>query len=221
MRICIAGATGLIGSELLSILLTEPAVECVWCVGRTPPSVQNSKLRFVQTDFTDLATANVIPAEVFFCTLGTTIRNAGSKENFRKVDHTYILQFAKLAEKSGAQRLLVVSSLGADKNSSVFYNQVKGDTEERLNSVQIPQIVVVRPSLLLGHRKESRPMEALFISLAPIYSWLLRGPLRKYEPIPAATVARALWHYASAKSNHGGFTIIENEALVKTGRLST
>ena len=144
-----------------------------------------------------------------FCCLGTTIRQAGSQEAFRAVDQELVLAFARRARELGTRHLLVISALGADPRSSVFYNRVKGETEEALQAMGWPQLTIVRPSLLLGPRREFRLGERL---AAPLMRWIPG----KYRGIEAAVLARALWRLALEEGE--GTRIVESDELRRLGR---
>ena len=190
MNCLIAGASGLVGGELLQLLLRDGRVDTVTSVGRRAMSVRAPKLEQVQADLAALG--DLPPADVAFCALGTTIKKAGSKEAFYQVDHDYILNFAVAAELAGVKRFLLVSALGADADSRIFYNRVKGETERDVAQVGFESLHIFRPSLLLGQRKESRLAERLFVELYPLYRPLLLGPLAKSRPIQASQVAKAM-----------------------------
>jgi uncharacterized protein YbjT (DUF2867 family) len=143
--------------------------------------------------------------------LGTTIKKAGSQEAFRKVDYDYVVNFAKVAEQVGAQKLLVISALGADSQSSIFYNRVKGEMEDTLRGLKIPQIEIFQPSLILGDRKEVRRGEELMQKISPVLNALLVGPLKKYRAISATDIARAM---AIATLNfHPGFHVYQSDHI--------
>ena len=210
--ICIAGATGLVGHELLLLLAHLDEVRSIKAVsrspmGRIPPHVENIIL-----DFDSLKQRqDVLKAGVFICCLGTTIKKAGSQEAFRKVDYSYVVNFAKVAEACAAQKLLVISAMGADAESKIFYNRVKGEMENELRKLKIPQIEVFRPSLILGERKESRPGEDIAQKLSPVLNKLMVGPLKKYRAIKANDIARAM---AIATLNfHPGFHVYKSDHI--------
>ena len=127
-----------------------------------------------------------------YCCLGTTIRQAGSRENFRAVDHAAVLAFAWAARRHSGQRFFVVSAMGADAQSRVFYSRVKGETEEALIVLGFQTLGIFRPSLLLGERSQSRLGERLGGALLWLADPLMVGPLRKYRSIRAEVVARAM-----------------------------
>lgn len=186
----VAGASGLVGGILLDALLEAPQYREVHSLGRRPLPRQHPKLVQHTVDFARLGGESPPPAEDAFCCLGTTLKKAGSQEAFRAVDHDAVLAFASAAKKAGARRFLVVTALGADARSRVFYNRVKGETEEALKTMGFESLVILQPSLLLGERAESRPGERVAIIASRVLAPLLR-PLAS-RPIEARTVARAM-----------------------------
>ena len=147
--------------------------------------------------------------DIAFCCLGTTIKLAGSQEAFRAVDHDMVVAFAKRAREMGARHLIVLSAIGADPKSSVFYNRVKGEMEQSLRAQEWPQLTIARPSLLIGDRTEPRLSEQL---AAPL-SRLIPG---KYHGIEACQLARALWRLALEEQN--GVRVVESDELRKLGK---
>lgn len=192
----IAGATGLVGSHLLDALLDDPAFERVVAVGRRASERAHPKLSNAVVDFARLDAAALPEATDAFCALGTTIKKAGSREAFRAVDFDAVVAFAKAAQARGARRFYVVTALGADPRSLVFYNRVKGEVEEALRALGFDSLVIARPSLLLGERGEKRLGERLAISVTSALA-----PLLKHldgRPIEGNTVALALRALAHA-----------------------
>jgi uncharacterized protein YbjT (DUF2867 family) len=189
----IAGASGLVGRHLLDQLLAAPEYTQVISLGRRQLEVVHPKLTQVVVDFAALEqTAIGLRCDDAFCCLGTTIRQAGSRANFRAVDQTAVLAFAWTAQRAGAQRFFTVSSLGADPRARFFYPRVKGETEEALLALDFATLAIYRPSLLLGQRARSRFGERFMAALLWFADPLLLGRLRKYRAIEAATVARAI-----------------------------
>ncbi|MDH4175901.1 MAG: NAD(P)H-binding protein [Betaproteobacteria bacterium] len=183
----LAGATGLVGSFLLERLLVSPRYARVVVWARRDIGVTHPKLAVEIVDFERLATQRV-EAEDVYCCLGTTIRQAGSQKAFRHVDFDFPVALAGVAARSGAKRFLVVSSLGANPRSRVFYNRVKGEMEEAVRSAGVPKTWIFRPSLLSGPRKQERLGEKLGLVLGKVL-----GPLLgKYRPIHAERVAAAM-----------------------------
>lgn len=207
-RILLAGATGLTGEHLLDRLLNEPTVARVLAPSRRPlaahPHLENPVGEL--TALLPHLSGNV---DIAFCCLGTTIKQAGSEAAFRAVDHDLVLAFAERARALGARHLLVISALGADAHSPVFYNRVKGELEAALQAQDWPQLTIVRPSLLLGARREFRLGERL---LAPLARWIPG----KYRGIKACTLAHALWRLALEEQD--GTRIIESDQLRRLGR---
>lgn len=221
----VIGSTGLIGTNLIQKLASEGSFGqiialCRPSKGSTSHAFNNPKVRVLSFDFVGWESLELqissfagTSAVSFFCCLGTTIGQAGSEENFRKVDFEYVVRFAKLAHYCKAEQLLIVSALGADKNSSVFYNRTKGEMETAVQNEFDSKIYFFRPSLLLGDRKDFRFGERLAILAAPIYTPLLFGPLKKYQPVKASDVAKKMVLVAAKKVEAPMF--IENEAILK------
>lgn len=210
------GATGLVGGHCLQALLADPAWGRVTVLGRRRLPVQHAKLEQRVVDFERPGDhADAFAADDVFCCLGTTLRAAGSREAFRRVDHDYVLAAARLAAERGARRFLLVSALGADAGSRVFYSRVKGEVERAVAALPFAAVVVARPSLLTGERAESRPLETLGRRLAPVLRLLLVGPLRSYRPIAAAAVARALVRLAQEAPD--GLRVVESAELAALG----
>lgn len=196
-RAFIAGATGLIGSFLLEKLLADDRYEKVVALVRKELPPHDKLEQVVLVDFDQLESINSsLKADDVFCCLGTTIAKAESKENFKKIDLEAPVKLAEMARANGAQQYLVVSALGADKNSRIFYNQVKGEMEEQLKDLGYETVHIFRPSLLYGPRKEKRTGEDAAKRLYKAFSFIFRGPLKKYDGIEAEQVAKAMLHYA-------------------------
>ena len=187
----VAGATGLIGQELVDLLLQSDRYSEVRVLVRRPIEKQHPKLVSVVYDF-DQPDASQVQGDDVFCCLGTTMKKAGSKEAFAKVDHEYPLQIACLAKQNGAAQYLIVTAMGADPGSAFFYNRVKGKVEEDLKGVGFDALHIFRPSLLLGDRDEKRLGEKIGEKVMKIFDPVMLGPLRKYRAIEAAKVARAM-----------------------------
>jgi len=189
----VAGASGLVGGHLLRLLLEDRDYERVTSLGRRELPLTHKKLAQRVVDFDRLAEVADVPrVHDVFCCLGTTIRKAGSQEAFRKVDYGYPLELARVAVRHRASQFLLVTALGANPGSRIFYNRVKGEVEEAVKRLQFDGIHIFRPSLLVGKRAESRPAERLTVALVPLVAWAFVGPLRAYRPIRADRVARAM-----------------------------
>lgn len=203
----IAGASGLVGSECLQRLLASGAYSMVTVVTRRAlgPVAKHPKLREVVVDFEQLdSVRGDLRADHVFCALGTTIRKAGSQAKFRQVDFEYPRRFAELALANGARHFSLVSALGASSKSGVFYSRVKGELEDSLRAMGWPSLCLLRPSVIAGDRKESRPLERLGEKL------LRFGPAT-YRPVAAGTIAAAM--IATALREPRGVTVIESREI--------
>ncbi len=208
----LAGATGLVGSALLPLLLASERYAKVIVVGRRPVAAQHPKLVQVVTEFDHLEKERLrLIADDVFCCLGTTIRQAGSQEAFYKVDFLYVVQLAALTAANFAAQFLVVSALGADAESRFYYNRVKGEMEEAVRQTPFRAIHIFRPSLLLGERAAPRLGERLGAAVLKLVGPLLRGSWRKYRPVAAATVAQAMLR--AAEDDGGGIRLHSSETL--------
>ena len=183
----LVGATGLIGWFVLQRLLAVSAYRTVTVWARRPLALHGQGLRTATFDFEDLR-FHKVEADDVFCCLGTTMRHARTREVFRRVDHDYVVALAKAAARGSARRLLVVSALGADPRSRVFYNRVKGEMEDAVTAAGVPTTIFFRPTLLRGPRDEFRLGERIGLAVGD-----LLGPiLDKYRPIEAEVVATAM-----------------------------
>ncbi len=208
----LAGATGLIGSALLPLLLASDRYAKVIVVGRRPVPTQHPKLLQVVTDLSQLEAERLrLIADDVYCCLGTTIRQAGSREAFYSVDFLYVVQLAALTAANFAAQFLVVSSLGADADSYVYYSRVKGEMEAAVRQTPFRAIHIFRPSLLLGNRAQPRLGERLGAFVLALARPLLRGGWRKYRPVAAAAVAQAMLR--AAEEDGGGIRVHNSDAL--------
>ncbi|MDR6608445.1 oxidoreductase [Pseudomonas synxantha] len=207
-HVLLAGATGLTGEHLLDRLLNEPTISRVLAPSRRPlakhPHLENP----VGDPAVFLPQLNG-RVDIAYCCLGTTIKQAGSEEAFRAVDLDMVVAFAKRAREMGARHLIVISALGADRRSSIFYNRVKGEMEYALRAQNWPQLTICRPSLLLGDRAEPRLGE----KVAGPLSRLIPG---KYHGIEACQLARAMWRLALEEQD--GVRVVESDELRKLGK---
>lgn len=210
----VAGASGLVGGFLLSELLEDPLYREVVSLGRRVLPLTHPKLVQRQVDFARLGDEALPPVDDAFCCLGTTLKRAGSREAFRAVDHDAVLSFAQAARRAGARRFLVVTALGANPRSRVFYNRVKGEVEEALEKVAFESLTILQPSLLLGERAESRPAEHVAILVSRAVGPLLRPFAGR--PIEARTVARAMRLLASRA--HAGVQRVPSGVLQELGQ---
>lgn len=210
----IAGSSGLTGGFLLKMLLEAPEYREVIAYVRKPTRIQHPKLREVVMDWEKLDAP--VPADDVFCCLGTTIKKAGSQEAFRRVDYEYPLHLAELQLQGGSQQFLLVSAIGADASSSIFYSRVKGELEDALQKLGYKSLHIFQPSFIAGPRQEKRVGERIGLAIFSFISPLFIGPLKKYAPIPAEHIARAM--YRSAQKNIVGCTIYDSAKTDVVGR---
>lgn len=187
----ITGSTGLVGSLLLSKLLTDKAITKVISVTRKPLGLTHPKLKEILIpDFaTLLEHKEELKGDIYFCALGTTIKVAGSKENFKKVDYDAVVNFGKVAEYNQAKSLTVISANMADAHSSVFYNRVKGETEQALMSMNFNRLILLRPGLLIGERMEKRTGEEFAIKIMNVLETVLPAKIKRRMATKIETLA--------------------------------
>jgi uncharacterized protein YbjT (DUF2867 family) len=208
----LVGASGLVGGHCLHFLLEEQSYARVIVLVRTPLSLTHEKLVQHTIDFTDLTTlGELFAVDDVFCCLGTTIRKAGTQEAFRKVDFDYPVKIAALTQHCGANKFLLVSSLGADPHSRIFYNRVKGEVEEAIQKISFKAFHVFRPSLLLGERKEHRIGEKVGSLAMRALKNAMIGRLKKYRAIQARDVAKVM--VGAAQMNLTGMNIFESQRI--------
>lgn len=189
----VVGATGLVGSHCLQLLLAHPTYDRVTIVVRRPTQTSHPKLREHVVDFEHLEqAAQAMAADDVYACLGTTMKKAGSKAAFRRVDHDYTVAVATLAREHGAARLALVSSIGASASSANFYLRVKGETERDVSALGYETVEIMRPSFLVGKRTERRAAEEAGIAAVSWVAGLMVGPLQQYRPVKAEQVAAAM-----------------------------
>jgi uncharacterized protein YbjT (DUF2867 family) len=200
----VVGATGLTGGHCLELLLNDDAYDKVTVLARRTLSTTHRKLTQYRVDFDNLNdAAALITADDVFCCLGTTIKKAGSKDAFRKVDKVYPAELARLASANGCKQFLVISAPEASPHSPFFYGRVKAEMEQAISAYVFTQgTYIFRPSLLIGERDEARFGESLAIKAFTTVPFLFAGPLKKLRPIDAKAVAGAM--IITAKSAPGG-----------------
>ena len=213
----LVGASGLVGKHLLSLLLEDPAYAKVTVIGRKELPLQHEKLAQHIVDFDRLGqSAGHIRADDVFCCLGTTIKKAGSQDAFRKVDFTYPYEVAKIAKVNGARQFLIVTAIGADASSSVFYNRVKGEVENTIRKMPFHSIQIFRPSVLMGEREEFRLGERMAIIGMKALSLAMIGKWKKYRPVAAASVARGM--IRAAHESQAGVRVHESDQIQALSR---
>ena len=210
-QVLITGATGLVGGHLLRMLLNAPGVKSVAAPTRRPLADISGVFNPHDPQLTDALAQVVDPIDIVFCCLGTTRREAGSKEAFVHADYTLVIDTALVGKKLGAQHMLVVSAMGANAHSPFFYNRVKGEMEEALIAQQWPRLTIARPSMLIGEREKKRAGETLF---APIFN-LLPGNLKSIE---ARDVASALLAEALSPTQEGVQSLSSSQLRERAAR---
>jgi len=183
----IAGASGLIGKELIQKMIKSDQYRLIYSLVRKKSGLVHEKIKELVIDFEKMDQLKFgEQIDDVFCTLGTTMKQAGSRDNFKKVDFEYVLALANLGKKAGASKFLVISSMGANPKSSVFYSQIKGRTEEALKKIGFNQLVILQPSLLLGERPERRVAERFSGFMMKALNFLIPD---NYKAIKAEKVA--------------------------------
>ncbi len=199
------GASGLIGSHLLPILLDSPAFATVTVYVRSKLPLNHEKLKQIVTDFDNLDALNEgINASFVFCCLGSTKKKTPNLKDYKHVDYGIPLHFAEQAKKNGARQYHLVSAIGADATSSNFYSKIKGEIEDAVRAISYEAIHIYQPSFLRGNRDESRPLEKIMLPLMRLVDLVLIGPLKKYQSIDAETVAKGMYN-ESIKNKRGIF----------------
>lgn len=204
------GATGLTGGHVLELLLKSDDYHTVYVYTRRSLGIDHQKLKELIIDFDTYSGS--VPADTVFCCLGTTMKKAKTQEAFKKVDLEYPVKFARLQFQAGSNKFLVISAMGASADSLFFYSKVKADMEKQLSAIGFAQLFIFRPALITGDRKEHRTGEKI---AALINSWinpLLFGPLKKYQSVPALSVAKAMLAY-SVHSDLKGSQVISSDRI--------
>lgn len=212
----IIGSTGLVGTELVKALAYSDNYDKIIVIARRQIELNVNKTEHMVLKFDQLE-EQLFPANAdYFCALGTTIKQAGSQEEFKKVDHDYVLNFAKSAKKSNANSFHMVSAMGASTASANFYSRIKGETEKDVLALGLKKVRIYRPSLLIGTRDKlgqpSRLGEEIVTAVYNNSKFLFKGFMKKYEPITAEKVALAMAKNAIADS-HKDKMIISNKDM--------
>ena len=193
------GASGLVGSYILDNLLNNANYEQVIIVVRKALNIQHPKLKTLIGDFNTLSeVAKGIQVDEVFIALGTTQKKTPDKKLYYQIDHDYPILATKLAKENGAKAVFLVSALGANAKSSIFYSKLKGETERDIISLNLDHTYIFRPSMILGDRKENRPAEKFFIGIFKFINPIFVGGLSKYKGIEATDIAKAMVNSANA-----------------------
>ncbi len=209
----VAGGTGLVGSHLVNYLVDSEHFGEVRVIIRKGSPFKNEHVSSViEVDYDNLMSfKDDLKADVIFCCLGTTMKKAGSKEQFYKVDFSYPLTLAEIAKEHQSRQLNIITASGANEQSMFFYNKVKGEVENAISKLDLRSLNIFRPSLLLGKRNEQRAGEKIGILIMKIISPLMIGGLKKYRGIRAEDVAKAM--YKISLDNHDNNRIIESDSI--------
>lgn len=208
--VLLAGATGLVGGAFLDLMKNEASCQIIALTRREIPSLIDAPhIRQEIIDFDNLEKhKQLLAAQSAICALGTTIKKAGSKEDFRRVDHQLPLQIAQYALENGCQNFVLISAVGADPDSKVFYNRVKGEVERDIQKLPFRSIHIIRPSLLLGEREEFRWGEEIAKIFLKPFRFLIPA---KYRPVHAIDIARKI--YSVLKNPSKGVYIYEGRQI--------
>ena len=204
----IIGATGAVGKEILKEILENDFYNKVYILGRESirKLPKGEILTKIIVDFENLNfDTRILEDADVFSSLGTTIKIAGSKENQRKIDVDYTVNFAKFCEGK-VRSFNVVSAIGANSNSKNFYNSIKGELEDKLKELNLGVLRIFQPSLLISKREDKRFFERLFIKISPIFQILLKGKMKKYSPIEASLLGKVIVRFTTENKNEGTYT---------------
>ena len=204
----IIGATGAVGREIVNEILSGEYYNRVYILGRSSISKlpDDSRLEKIIIDFDNIDfDMDILENADVFASLGTTIKTAGSKENQRKIDVDYTVNFAKLCEGK-VRSFNVVSAIGANSKSKNFYNSLKGELEDKLKEMNLRTLRIFQPSLLISKREDKRFLEEIFMKVAPIFQFVLKGKIKKYSPIEASLLGKVLVRFATENKGKGTYT---------------
>jgi uncharacterized protein YbjT (DUF2867 family) len=218
--VLLAGATGLVGSHALNALLEANDIGRVFAATRRPLGREHPRLanRIVQFDKIE-SQLKGLTCHVAVCCLGTTRRQAGSAEEFRRVDLDCVMAFARAAKEAQAKRFIVVSSVGADAQSTHLYLRTKGEMEEAVAGVGFASTEILQPGLLMGMRSQMRPVELGAMAVMPLVNPFLRGPREAFRGISVKTVALAI--VGATRSGRTGVTRYTYSAIEALARLKS
>ena len=204
----IIGATGAVGREIVNEILSGEYYNRVYILGRSSISKlpDDSRLEKIIIDFDNIDfDMDILENADVFASLGTTIKTAGSKENQRKIDVDYTVNFAKLCEGK-VRSFNVVSAIGANSKSKNFYNSLKGELEDKLKEMNLRTLRIFQPSLLISRRDDNRFLEEIFMKVAPIFQFVLKGKTKKYSPIEASLLGKVIVRFATENKGKGTYT---------------
>ena len=204
----IIGATGAVGKEILKEILGSAYYERIYVLGRNSVTSlpDEGRLTKIIIDFENINfDTSILENADVFASLGTTIKIAGSKENQRKIDVDYTVDFAKLCEGK-VRSFNVVSAIGANSKSKNFYNSLKGELEDKLKEMNLGTLRIFQPSLLISRRDDNRFLEEIFMKVAPIFQFVLKGKTKKYSPIETSLLGKVIVRFATENKGEGTYT---------------
>ena len=209
----IFGSSGLIGSQLLELIVHNHMYDKIKLFVRSEISNSNSKIEIIKTNFNNLENHkdSIIGDDCFFC-IGTTRKNTPNTNEYIKIEYNLPVEVAKIAKENSINSFTYVSSLGANANASSLYLQNKGKAEEELKKLNFPKLSIIRPSILLGNRKENRIGEKIGIFVMKSFSPLFLGKMKKYKPIQVKNVAIAI---VKVVENNFQQTIFESDKIME------
>lgn len=212
----VTGGSGLIGTALLERLCAADAYSKVKAFVRKPLAFTHPKLEQIIVDFDNIRSFEEdIAGDDFFSCLGTTKSKTPNQKEYYKIDHDYPVQMAEIAARNGMQHFHIISSIGANARSKIFYTRMKGETERDVAAIPFRSVHIYRPSFLSGNRKEQRALEKIGLMIFELIKPLLRGPFRKYRAINAGVIAEAI--LVNAAENKQGLFIYESDEIQKIG----
>ncbi|MDQ8003286.1 MAG: oxidoreductase [Pedobacter sp.] len=211
------GASGFVGGYLLNDLLQSDIYEEVTIVLRKPLNVQHPKLKMVLADYQNLAqNKEYLVGDDVFIALGTTKKKTPDEKEYYQIDHDYPVLAAQLTKENGAKNVSLVSAVGANAKSSIFYVRTKGETERDVIAIDFEHTQIFRPSMIMGSRAESRPLEKVFIKIFSIVNLLLIGSLNKYKGITAKNIAKAM--IKAAQQTNEKIKILHWEEMIDSSK---
>ncbi|MBU3144909.1 NAD(P)H-binding protein [Clostridium sp. CF012] len=210
----VLGASGLVGQDLTKMLIDSSEYNEVTLLVRKKLNIESEKIHQEIVDFNSLEKYRLLfDVDSVFCCLGTTIKIAKTKENFKKVDLEYPITSAQITKGSGKGRFFVISAFGSNEKSKIFYNSVKGTLERRLKDMNLDSLHIFRPSILMGDRKDFRLGERVTLALCKVLPFVFIGKLKKYKPTKTTALAEAM--YKASLNNNKGNCVHEPEDIYK------
>ncbi|WMT43186.1 oxidoreductase [Paenibacillus sp. D2_2] len=210
----VVGATGLVGIDLVKLLCNSEKYDLVKIIVRRPVEYSHPKLEVHICDFDKLTSQDIGEVQDVFCCMGTTIKKAGSREAFKKVDFEYPRTIAALAKKQGAEHFIIITAMGANEKSLSHYGRVKGQIEKELIAMDFLRLSILRPSLLTGSRSEFRLGERIGALVLKVINPIFVGTMRKYRSISGQQVAYAMKSIALSR-NEQKVTIYPSDEIAK------